>query len=210
VNVGNARADQRRSRRFRQQVEVDVIDRHGTRRGRAIDVARHGLFVAVVDPPHNRHLVQLVLHLPDGPLQASATVSRTLPGQGVGLSLFSLSSDAKRRWDAFIIRAQQTIESAPALTPPSSQPGPLSHPSHPSPPTTPALSSGAVPVHGPDMPSFVVKLKTMERLRDYMQTHVAVGGTVLFTPVLPIAGTLLQLLVVHPVSEAEFALLGRV
>jgi hypothetical protein len=60
------------------------------------------------------------------------------------------------------------------------------------------------------MPTFVVKLKTMERLRDYMQTHVAVGGTVLFTPVLPIADTLLQLLVVHPVSEAEFALLGRV
>ena len=193
----SALANHRRSRRFGQRIDVDVIDRHGTRRGRAIDVARHGLFVAVVDPPRDRHLVQLVLHLPDGPLQAAASVSRIIPGQGVGLSLFALSTDAKRRWDAFIIRTQQRAEAAPTDSSSTA--------------TTPSSSgTGAGPGHGPDMPSFLIKLKTLERLQDYMKSHVAVGGTVLFTPVLHTAGTLLQLLIVHPATEMEFALLGRV
>ena len=137
--------------------------------------------------------MQLVLHLPDGPLQAAASVSRIIPGQGVGLSLFALSTDAKRRWDAFIIRTQQCAEAA-----------------HTDSSSTAPSSSSTSPVHGPDMPSFLIKLKTLERLQDYMKSHVAVGGTVLFTPVLPTAGTLLQLLIVHPATEVEFALLGRV
>ncbi len=177
--------EQRRSRRFRQAVEVDIIDKRGPRRGRAIDVARHGLFVSIADPPHLRHLVQLVLHLPDGPLQVAAAVSRTLPGQGVGLSLFAMSAPAKQRWDAFIILTQQSVDSAPVPRAGLSQP----------------LSQA---------PAFVVKLKTMERLREYLQSHVAVGGTVLFTPVLPPAGAAVQLVVVHPHTEAEFVLHGRV
>ena len=195
MNDTSALANHRRSRRFGQRIDVDVIDRHGTRRGRAINVARHGLFVAVVDPPRDRHLVQLVLHLPDGPLQAAASVSRIIAGQGVGLSLFALSTDAKRRWDAFIIRTQQRAEAA--------------HTDSSSTATTPSSSSTG-PVHGPDMPSFLIKLKTLERLQDYLKSHVAAGGTVLFTPVLPTAGTLLQLVIVHPATEVEFALLGRV
>lgn len=180
--------EQRRSRRFRHALDVDIVDRGGVRRGRAVDVARHGLFVAVVDAPRNRHLVQLVIHLPDGPMQAAATVMRTLPGQGVGLSLFALSSETKHRWDAFIAHASQHAPSVPM----------------PTLPTTTTLN------RRPDVPSFVVKLRTVERLRDYLQAHVAVGGTVLFTPVLPPAGSMVSLLVVHPVTEAEFPLPGKV
>ena len=189
--------EQRRSSRFRQSVDVDLIDKRGARRGRAIDIARHGLFVAIVDPPHNRHLVQLVLHLPDGPLQAAATVSRTLAGQGVGLQLFALSSEAKRRWDAFIAYTQHRLDAPPQQTAGASQP------------STPAPTSFDLSALS-STPAFVVKLKTMERLRDYLQSHVAAGGTVLFTPVLPVAGTRVQLLVVHPLTEAEFPLVGRV
>ncbi len=179
--------EQRRSRRFRHALDVDIVDRGGVRRGRAVDVARHGLFVAVVDAPRNRHLVQLVIHLPDGPMQAAATVMRTLPGQGVGLSLFALSSETKHRWDAFIAHASQHAPSVPM-------------------PTLPTTTLN----RRPDVPSFVVKLRTVERLRDYLQAHVAVGGTVLFTPVLPPAGSIVSLLVVHPVTEAEFPLPGKV
>ncbi len=122
-------------------------------------------------------------------MQAAATVMRTLPGQGVGLSLFALSSDTKHRWDAFIAHA---AEHAPSVPMPKALP------------TTTAL------IRRPDVPSFVVKLRTVERLRDYLQAHVAVGGTVLFTPVLPPAGSAVCLLVVHPITEAEFPLPGRV
>ncbi len=191
-------AEQRRSRRFRRSVDVEITDKHGRRRGKAIDVSRHGLFVAVVDPPHNRHLVQLVIHLPDGPMSVAATVSRTLAGQGVGLSLFAMSSDAKRRWDLFITQAQQ-----------ESQPSSKSSSSPSSKASLPMTTMLPAPARR-DVPSFVVKLKTIERLKDYLQSHVAVGGTVLFTPVLPSVGSAVSLLVVHPISEAEFALSGRV
>ena len=186
-------SEQRRSRRISRSVDVEISDKHGRRRGRAIDVSRHGLFVAVVDPPHNRHLVQLIIHLPDGPMPAAATVSRTLPGQGVGLSLFALSSEAKRRWDAFILLAQQEQPSSSSSSLPMT-----------------TMLPAPVGRRQPDVPSFVVKLKTIERLKDYLQAHVAVGGTVLFTPVLPPAGSAVSLLVVHPQTEAEFPLNGRV
>jgi hypothetical protein len=183
--------DLRRSRRYRQALRVDVVDKRGTRTGTAVDVARHGLFVAIVDPPHNRHLVQLTLHLPDGPLQAAATVARVLPGQGVGLALFALSADAKRRWDAFIALAQQH-EQAHTSRPPTS-------------PFMPSLSPSPSPSQ---LPSFLVRLKTIERLREYLQNHVAVGGTVLYTPVLPPQGSGVQLIVVHPRTWAEYPLYG--
>jgi hypothetical protein len=186
--------DQRRSRRYRQALRVDLVDKLGARSGSAVDVARHGLFVAIVEPPHNRHLVQLTLHLPDGPLQAAATVARVLPGQGVGLALFALSADAKRRWDTFIAVAQQHDQSDPRRT-------------FASLPTSSSSSSSPSPSPS-QLPSFLVRLKTVDRLREYLQNHVAVGGTVLYTPVLPPQGSWVQLIIVHPRTQAEYPLFG--
>lgn len=188
--------DQRRSRRYRQALRVDLVDKRGRRTGTAVDVARHGLFIAIVDPPHNRHLVQLTLHLPDGPMQAAATVARVLPGQGVGLALFALSAEAKRRWDAFIALAQQQDQSDPTRTLASL---PTSKSSSSSTSLAPTVSH---------LPSFLVRLKTIERLREYLQNHVAVGGTVLYTPVLPPQGSGVQLIIVHPRTWAEYPLYG--
>jgi hypothetical protein len=188
--------DQRRSRRYRQALRVDLVDKRGARSGTAVDVARHGLFVAIVDAPHNRHLVQLTLHLPDGPLQAAATVARVLPGQGVGLALFALSADAKRRWDAFIAYAQQQDQSDPTRTLASL------------PTSSSSSSSSSLSPLSSQLPSFLVRLKTIERLREYLQNHVAVGGTVLYTPVLPPQGSGVQLIVVHPRTYAEYPLYG--
>ncbi|HEY1097436.1 MAG TPA: PilZ domain-containing protein [Myxococcota bacterium] len=203
-------SDKRRSKRFARSIDVDIVDKRGARRGRAVDVSRHGLFVAVVDPPANRHLVQLIIQLPDGPMPAAATVSRTLAGQGVGLSLFALSSDAKRRWDAFIIRTQQELTDPRGLPLPelAKQIDDAAERARAALPMTTMLPAPVA--KAPDVPSFVVKLKTVERLKDYLQAHVAVGGTVLFTPVLPPAGSAVSLLVVHPISEAEFPLAGHV
>jgi hypothetical protein len=180
--------EQRRSRRVRHQLRVDVIDRRGSRRATASDVARHGLFVTIADPPPVRHLVQVVLHLPDGPLHAAATVARTLPSRGVGLDLFALSAEAKRRWDAFVALAQQQ-GSMPSLV--SSSSTSSSRPSS-------------------QRPAFLVRLLSIERLREYFRNHVAVGGTVLFTPLLPPHGATVELIVVHPRTQAEYALLGRI
>lgn len=176
--------EQRRSKRFRFHVDVDISDRRGARRGRAVDVSRHGLFVAIVDPPPNRHLVQLTVHLPapfSTSLEAAATVTRTLAGQGVGLALFALSDEAKAKWDAFIQSLQSTTQAAPSQTP---------------------RAAGAS--------SFFLRLKTEERLNEFLRTHVTAGGTVLFTPVLMPAGAPISVVVVHPRTQAEHALVGRV
>jgi hypothetical protein len=182
------RHEQRRSRRVRHQLRVDVIDRRGSRRATASDVARHGLFVTITDPPAERHLVQVVLHLPDGPLHAAATVARTLPSRGVGLDLFALSAEAKGRWDAFVALAQQQ-GSMPSLVPSASTS------------TTRSASQ---------RPTFLVRLLSIERLREYFRNHVAVGGTILFTPLLPPQGATVELIVVHPRTQAEYSLLGRI
>lgn len=186
MTAGNS--EQRRSRRFHSNIDVDITDRKGTRRGRALDVARHGLFVMVAEVPANRHLVQLRIQLPDGDVRAAATVTRALPGQGVGLSLFALSDDAKSRWDTWVGHAQLAWAEDLARRE-------VDH-------TSTARTARSA--------TFFVRLHSVERLREYQRLHVEVGGTILFTPALVPAGSPVTLLVVHPVTQAEFPLHGSV
>jgi hypothetical protein len=226
MNVGNT--EHRRSRRFRGEVDVDVTDKKGTRRGRAIDVARHGLFVALRELPANRHLVQLRIYLPDGDVQAAATVARSLPGQGVGLALFALSDEAKARWDSFVHRAQESFlqqaahdaQLLDAATPGTGAPSTVS--SAPSSATSgaPASATSGAPASAtsgapraaphPSASTFFLRLRTVDRLREYQRLHVEAGGTILFTPALLPAGAPITILVVHPVTQVEFPLAGVV
>ncbi|MBI1945106.1 MAG: PilZ domain-containing protein [Deltaproteobacteria bacterium] len=190
--------EQRRSRRIRHDLKVELFDKRGARVLHALDVARHGLFLATTDPPRDRHLVQLLVYLPDGPIKVAATVMRTVKTQhdfddGVGVQFFALSEDAKRRWDDFVFELQRT-------TPPRGTPRPK--------------LGGQKSAEG-DMPgaggaTFLVKLKTVERLREFAQTHLHSGGTVLFTPVLRAAGEHVTLVCVHPRTDEEFHLPGVV
>lgn len=219
--------DQRRSPRIRHELLVELHEKQGTRRLHAVDVARHGLFLATDDPPHERHLVQLTVHLPQGPIKAAASVMRTLKHDnhvdGVGVQFFALSGDAKQRWDDFIFALQRTTPSRgvtrpPALSPAASR-GPMTAPPLTDPDDfdistvksqPPAL---ALPYGSPERDlgaAFLVKLKTVERLRDFAHAHLAAGGTVLFTPVLRAEGDLVTLIVVHPKTDEEFRLPGFV
>ena len=186
--------EQRRSRRIRHELVVELHEKGGARRLHAIDVARHGLFLATDNPPRERHLVQLTVHLPRGPIRAAGSVTRTLRGNadhedGVGIQFFALSDEAKERWDEFIFELQRAT---PARGTPKYQP-PADNPSRRE------TSTGA---------TFLVKLKTPERLKEFAHTHLAAGGTVLFTPVLKGPGEFVTLIVVHPKSDEEFRLPG--
>ena len=191
--------EQRRSRRFRVELEVELHEKSGSRRARTLDVARHGMFIALPTPPHNRHLVQLTIHLPAGAIRAAATVTRVLPGEGFGVQLFALADEAKRAWDAFssALMNPGTQKASTAGAPPYGS----SAPPHPTASTPPVRTSSG---------TFLVKLHSVERLRDYCREHVAVGGTVLFTPVLAAPGTSVTLAIVHPLTEEEFLLNGTV
>ena len=190
--------EQRRSRRIRYDLKVELFDKRGARELHAIDVARHGLFLATTDPPRDRHLVQLLVYLPEGPIKVAATVMRTVrthhdDEDGVGVQFFALSEDAKRRWDDFVFSLQRTT------------------PTHGTP--RPKLADQAPPAPDPQSAggaTFLVKLKTVERLREFGQTHLHSGGTVLFTPVLRGAGEHVTLVCVHPRTDEEFHLPGVV
>lgn len=192
--------EQRRSQRIRHDLVVELHDKNGARTVHAMDVARHGLFLATgQQAPRERHLVQLTVHLPDGPIKAAASVTRTLKNDGVdgvGVQFFALSDEAKQRWDEFIFDLQRSLSSpgrpaasvaslGPSFGPPSTREA--------------AASQGA---------TFLVKLKNVERLKDFAATHLASGGTVLFTPVLRLPGEVITLVVVHPKTDEEFRLPG--
>lgn len=223
--------DQRRSPRIRHELVVELHEKQRTRRLFALDVARHGLYLATDDPPHERHLVQLTVHLPQGPIKAAASVMRTIKHDnlvdGVGVQFFALSGDAKQRWDEFIFALQRATPprgvlhpgggaaargTAASITLPPIPPLPgTTLPGTPSLPPTAAEAlrpgSGAERELGA---TFLVKLKTLDRLREFGQTHLAAGGTVLFTPVLRAEGELVTLVVVHPKTDEEFRLPGFV
>jgi len=210
--MSGGNTEHRRSRRFRGEVDVDVTDKKGTRRGRAVDVARHGLFVSLRDLPANRHLVQLRIYLPDGDVQAAATVARNDPGHGVGLALFALSDEAKARWDSFVHRAQESFLQQATFDAQARDAGPRSDASSSS-SLSPSSTSAAPAVASAPNPSastFFLRLRTVERLREYQRLHVEAGGTILFTPALLPAGAPVTLLVVHPVTQVEFPLAGSV
>jgi hypothetical protein len=191
--------EQRRSRRFQSSISVDIIDKKGTRRGQAVDVARHGIFVAVGDLPANRHLVQLRIHLPDGDIEAAATVARGLAGRGVGLAFFAMTDDARARWDTFVLGTHDAWMNDRARRATSASSAPPGRSASTS--TTPMSARGS---------TFFLRLHSVARLRDYRLQHVEAGGTILFTPALLPAGSPVTLVVVHPTTQAEFPLYGTV
>lgn len=99
--------ERRRTDRYPAELEVDVAVRKDDRRVLTRDVGRHGIFVRMDDPPDERLLVQLKIHLPDGPIPVLGMVvhrvppERGLPG-GAGLQFFATPPDAKDRLDAYI------------------------------------------------------------------------------------------------------------
>lgn len=197
------RQEQRRSKRYRQDLVVELHDKGGTRELLALDVARHGMFIQTDDPPRARHLVQLTIQLPSGPISAAVTVSRAIHEpkgggpKGVGVQFFALSAEAKARWDEYIqsLADRETAHRKQPSAPVVGLPGQA-------PPPPPAEHANAA--------TFVVKLKSLERLRAFYQEHVLQGGTVLFTPVLREVGEPVLLVVVHPVSDEEFVVPGTV
>jgi Tfp pilus assembly protein PilZ len=90
------------------------------------DISRHGAFVSTGEPAPLRQLVQLRFMLPNiGEVDALCMVARSqgeasADGPGMGVDFFSLSKDAKARWERFIAelrgepRAATSTPRAPA------------------------------------------------------------------------------------------------
>jgi len=148
------------------------------------DVSRHGMFLLADDPPRERFLVKLAVELPDGPLEATAFVSRRVEGPertGIGVQFFALSAQAKGRWDAFV-----SARSGEAVEPSATQPLPA------------------------DSSTFLIKLRSVDRLIDFFERNVRSGQVQMTTPVVQEVGASVALVVIHPESEREFLFRARV
>ena len=105
--------EHRRSKRYPVRLVVDLHTRGGTKSLQTVDVSRHGIFLGTTEPPVERHVVRLTLHTPSAAIPATAWVSRRVKdnvpeaARGAGLQFFSLSTDAKKRWDDFIFQLQR-------------------------------------------------------------------------------------------------------
>ncbi len=178
-------AERRRSDRYPAKLPVDFVDRKGERRAETADVGRHGIFVRMEDPPAERLLCQLKIHLPTGPIPVLAVVARRVvapaASAGVGLQFFVLAPEAKDKWDAFIgeLRGER-----PAASDQRTSPRRLA--------------------------SFLVRLKDVNRLREVYTRDISDGGLFVSTPLVRPLGSEVALVVVHPSSDEEFELTGTV
>lgn len=181
--------EKRRSPRHLIELPVEVIEGQRSRTVQTVDVSRHGLFLATDNPPRERYLVQLSIKLPTGTLPATAFVSRTVgPGgkrpAGVGVQFFALSAASKERWDTFVYDLA-------GLTPPKQRTRDLAR-------------------RAPDGATFLIKLKNEDRLQEFYERNVTTNGLYMATPVIKETGAEIALVVIHPDSEQEFILTGRV
>lgn len=166
---------------------MEIVGRAGVRHAVTRDVGRHGLFVLTKEPPVERHVVKLLVHTPLGPVSATAWVSRRIDvpapadARGVGLELFSLARAAKERWDAFVTQLSTTETVRPVKRS--------------------DVSRAA---------SFVVRLTTVEKLVDLGRSCIATGHMFLVTPVLRPPGSKVALHFVHPLTDEEHVVLGRI
>jgi hypothetical protein len=159
------------------------VDLHSQRGGKRLwthDVGSHGIFLLMKEPPRERHVLKLTIHLPQGPIGAVAHGTHTST-RGMGVQFFALSGDAKRRWDTFL----HELAGAPAAEAPRED----------------EVSESA---------TFVVKMKTREALLDFYEHSVGAGGTYLRTPVLKPVGAHVTLTLVHPATEKEYRVDGTV
>lgn len=182
------RSDQRRSRRF--PCSIPVVVWVGKRRleTETSDVSRHGMFLRIPDGPQERFLVKLEIQVPGTSLEATAFVTRRVPEgprAGVGVQLFALSSQAKSRWDGFVssLAGSRDVQS-----------------------WSPSRTSG-LPA---DSATFLIKLRDVKRLMGFFDRNIRSGTVFMNTPVLRDPGSAVAMIIIHPDSEREFLISGRV
>lgn len=94
-------------------------------------------------------------------------------------------------------RPRESVPSAPASAPVPSTPVP-----------SPAPRPSNVELE--DLPTFLIKPRDVERLRAFMRSELSAGRVRIETPVLKPIGTKVELVVVHPSTNAEWSMPGEI
>jgi hypothetical protein len=105
---------------FRARCHIQVTWRRGGRRieMEAVDFSARGLFLLTDEPVDLGFMMDLVIHLPTGPIEVFG-VARNVGdrgfGRGVGIQLMSMSEEESTRWWSFYRTAMAQSASRPAV-----------------------------------------------------------------------------------------------
>jgi len=96
--------DRRVHERRSTKIEVNLAGLQLAARTR--DMSLGGIFVEWNDPLPPGSLLPVTLMLPDGPLELTAIVVRTVESVGMGMKFDTRSQRAKRRLEVFLVEAR--------------------------------------------------------------------------------------------------------
>lgn len=194
-------ANRRRSERIAVALPVWLKDAQGGERTLTANVSTHGIAVFSPKPRALRQYMELELSLPEprATISVTAMVARQADlirpdGQripGIGLDFFLFDAQAKAHWHQYL----RHLREAPAPTP-----------------EEPAAPAAALAPEGrdDDAPTFIIKPRDLGRLWAFYRGELSKGLVRIETPVPKPIGTPVELLVVHPNSQAEWILSGKV
>jgi hypothetical protein len=171
--------ERRDGARHTREIEVELHMRAARRRLRTGDVSRHGVFLVCNDPPPVSHAVLLTVYLEGGSFDAMATVARQVPerhDQQGGVGL---------RFFCLGVPARRRWDEFIATV------------------ERPTLR--ARPRPGDTGACFLIQPTDAAALLDFFEEIVLARSVVLVTPALRQLGAAVQLVLVHPVTQEEFA-----
>lgn len=204
---------QRRHPRYEAAIACTLALREGPLELITADVSRHGVFLRTERPRPAFELIPIRFRTPVGELEAVCNVVRSYPpsapsdrGPGMSLCFVAIAQEAKERWEAFVDDLELR-RGAALLSPPAG----VRPPRH-------AKASERQKVHegelderrAPQKACFLVRFRNKARLREFLSTDVSQGGMFLRTPVPRGIGDPVDMVLVHPESQQEFPLSGRV
>lgn len=181
-------------------------DGHGGEHTVTADVSAHGIAVLSDRARTQRQYVELELTLPTSRIGVTAMVARAIDGleakngkrgRGVGLDFFLFDSRAKVEWQRFIMMARTELDYQNTDGAVEASPGFDDRE-----PTQDEPEEGT--------PTFIIKPRDLGRLWAFFRGELSKGTVRIETPIAREIGEPVELLVVHPSSEAEWTLEGRV
>ncbi len=184
--------NRRRSGRHTIVLPVWIRDPRGGERSETADVSAHGVSVFSDEPRQPRQYVELEIELPESEVviavtamvaRRAALVDPTTGRQrpGMGLDFFLFDARSKMRWQAFL---QSFSAIAPTATPSD--------------------------VVDDEVPAFLIRPRDVNRLWTFLNGELSRARIRIETAVAKPPGTVVEILVVHPRSSAEWVLDGEV
>jgi hypothetical protein len=210
-----SKANRRRSERFPVRLSATVRGGRIEATGETRNVSAHGALLALERAESLRGYVDVALTLPDGrAVDVTAQVTRTVPRlddgrSGLAVDFAQFTASTRVAWRAYLDQLRVgAADAAGALA--WLEPDDLLFDVEVSGDASRLAVGGGEAAVVEVVASFLVKPRDVTRLWSFFRSELGAGRVKIETPVLHPPGTHVEIVVIHPVSRAEWARIGRV